>query len=79
MHTLLTKEEYEMTEKLLTPNELSKILGVTQHTLAVWRCTGRYNIPYIKAGRLVRYNRDDIAAFIMRRHHESSDTSASAY
>ena len=51
-------------KKLLTPNEVSDILGVTTHTLAVWRSEGRYNLPYIKTGRLVRYQEQDVQKFI---------------
>lgn len=55
-----------MNTKLLTADEVSQILGVNTHTLAVWRCTGRYNLPYVKAGRLVRYSENDVTAFINR-------------
>ncbi len=53
-------------EGLCTPVEASQILGVTTHTLAVWRCEKRYNLPYVKVGRLVRYRRSDITDFIER-------------
>ena len=33
-------------------------------TLAVWRCTGRFNLPFVKVGRAVRYRREDVEAFI---------------
>ncbi len=52
--------------ELLTPRETGKALGVTEGTLAVWRCTRRYPLPYVKAGRLVRYRATDVAAFIER-------------
>lgn len=55
-----------MNAKLLTAEQVSEILGVNPHTLAVWRCTGRYNLPYIKAGRLVRYCENEVNAFISR-------------
>lgn len=32
-------------------------------TLAVWRCIGRYNLPYEKIGRLVRYRKSDLRRF----------------
>jgi len=32
-------------------------------TLAVWRCIGRYNIPYEKIGRAVRYRKSDLRRF----------------
>ena len=53
-------------EGLCTPVEASEILGVTTHTLAVWRCEKRYGLPYVKVGRLVRYRRADISDFIER-------------
>jgi excisionase family DNA binding protein len=42
-------------------------LGVTPKTLEVWRCTKRYNIPYIKVGRLVKYRKADLDAFLESR------------
>ncbi len=56
-----------MTSKLLTKEEVSDILGVSVGTLAVWRATKRYNLPYVKSGRLVRYRIEDIEAFIKSR------------
>ena len=53
--------------KLLTPETVADLLCVELHTLAVWRCEGRYNLPYIKTGRLVRYLESDVAAFITSR------------
>ena len=52
--------------QLLTPNQVSRILGVKRHTLAVWRCTGRYNLPFVKSGRLVKYHLKDVESFIER-------------
>ena len=45
----------------------SFVLGVRATTMCVWRSTGRYNLPYIKVGRLVRYRISDLAEFIARR------------
>jgi predicted site-specific integrase-resolvase len=53
--------------KLLTSEQVADILGVTGHTLAVWRCTGRYDLPYVKSGRLVRYREADVTGFIEKR------------
>lgn len=43
--------------ELLTPAQMARLLGVSVGTLAVWRCTKRYPLPYIKVGRSVRYSR----------------------
>lgn len=48
--------------KLLTPAQVAELLGVTEHTLAVWRCEQRYELPYMKCGRLVRYRADDVGS-----------------
>lgn len=52
--------------KLLTPDEVSNILGVGKNTLAIWRCTDRYPLRWVKVGRLVRYREEDVLAFIER-------------
>ena len=54
---------------LLTKEEVSKILGISIGTLAVWRTTKRYNLPYVKTGRLIRYRKEDVQAFINSRIH----------
>ncbi len=47
--------------------QAAEALGVRATTLAVWRSTGRYDLPYIKIGRLVRYRVNDLAEFLARR------------
>ena len=44
-----------------------KILGIETSTLAVWRSTKRYALPYVKVGRLIRYRESDVEAFIESR------------
>ena len=56
--------------KLLTPGDVSEILGVSVATLATWRATQRYDLPYIKTGRLVRYLLNDVQAFIDENRQE---------
>ena len=57
---LLTKND----NNLLKPNAAAKILGVSVGTLAVWRCTGRYPLRFIKIGKNVMYRQGDIDSFI---------------
>jgi excisionase family DNA binding protein len=52
---------------LLRPHEVAARLGVSPGTLAIWRCTGRYRLPFVKVGRLVLYRPEDLEAFIQRR------------
>jgi len=32
--------------------QAAEVLGAKKTTLAVWRSTGRYNLPFVKVGRL---------------------------
>ena len=50
--------------RLLTPEEAAAAIGVTPGTLAIWRCTRRYALPWLKCGRKVMYRADDVAAFL---------------
>ncbi|WP_074719591.1 helix-turn-helix domain-containing protein [Nitrosomonas ureae] len=59
----------QSTDPLFTPKEASEYLGVSNDTLSVWRCVGRYNIPFIKVGRLVKYRKSSLDAFLDRRTH----------
>lgn len=58
---------------LMTPEQVADYLGVSVETLNVWRCTKRYNLPYVKAGRLVRYRLQDIEAFVTSRMQGESN------
>jgi excisionase family DNA binding protein len=51
----------------MTRKEAANYLGVTVTTLAIWKCTGRYSLPVYKIGRLVKYKRADLDAFIASR------------
>lgn len=53
--------------ELLTPEQAAERMGLRPQTLAVWRTTGRYGLPYIRAGRLIRYKAEDIDAFLNSR------------
>lgn len=50
-----------------TRKQAAKYLGVTEGTLSVWATTGRYHLPYFKAGRLVYYFESDLNTFIDKR------------
>lgn len=54
-------------DRLLSREEAAKFLGVTKGTLEVWACTKRYDLPYIKVGRLVKYWLSDLIAFAQSR------------
>ena len=54
-------------KNLMTPEQVAEYLGIEVETLNVWRCTKRYNLPYTKIGRLVRYRATDVEAFVTSR------------
>lgn len=52
---------------LLDDIDAGAAINATPGTLAVWRSTGRYDLPYVKIGRKVRYRAGDLLAFLNRR------------
>lgn len=52
---------------LMSRKEAAVYLGVAEITLAIWRSTGRYNLPVYKIGRLAKYKESDLDAFIASR------------
>lgn len=53
--------------ELLSRKEAAVYLGVSEQTLAIWKTTGRYSLPVVKIGRLAKYRKSDLDAFISRR------------
>lgn len=54
-------------EQLLKPAEVAKWIGVTEKTLAVWRCEGRYNLKFVKVGGRVLYPQSEVIKFLESR------------
>ena len=52
---------------LLSNEEAAYYIGVRRETLDAWRCTGRQQIPHIKVGRLVKYRKSDLDAWLETR------------
>lgn len=61
--TLLQRLESD----LLTRKQAAAYLGIAEQTLATWKSAQRYDLPVVKVGRLVRYRRSELDAFIRRR------------
>ncbi len=49
---------------LLNNDQAAAYIGVTPRTLEVWRCTKRHQISHIKVGRLVKYRKSALDAFL---------------
>lgn len=56
-----------MQNNLLSNQEAADYIGVSPNTLEVWRCTKRYDLPYIRVGRKIRYRREALDAFLESR------------
>jgi excisionase family DNA binding protein len=54
-------------DELLDDNDAARLLGVKVQTLAVWRMTGRYALPFVRVGRAIRYRRQDIDTWLATR------------
>lgn len=61
-------------QDLLDAEQAAEILDVTPGTLAVWRCSGRYALPFVKVGRKVRYRRADLEAWLVGRTQSNGAT-----
>lgn len=53
-----------ITSPMLNREDAAKYLGISSSTLANWACTRKFNIPYIRLGKAVRYRKSDLDAFI---------------
>lgn len=54
-------------ETFLNTEETAEYLKTSVSTLAIWRTTGRYNIPYMKIGRKVFYRKSELEAWLASR------------
>ena len=52
-------------DRLLTPVETAEALGLKTQTLAAWRMTGKYQLPFVKFGPRIRYRETDIEKFLL--------------
>ena len=57
--------------KLLTTNEAAAFLGCSPKTLEADRCRRRWNIPYLKVGKAVRYDRDAVLRWLRDRNPDA--------
>lgn len=53
--------------ELLDQRDAAAHLGIEAQTLANWRCTRRYALPYIKVGSRVKYRKSDLDEFLAKR------------
>jgi excisionase family DNA binding protein len=70
-----------MPDTLANPNELlnreqtAELIGVAASTLDQWRCYRRHGLPFIRVGRLIRYKRSQIEAWLKSRTDDGGQQS----
>ncbi|RWX13459.1 DNA-binding protein [Rhizobium hidalgonense] len=52
-------------QALVPARKAAAYLGVSQKTLANWRCSGTRGLPYVQVGGRVLYRQSDLDDFIM--------------
>jgi len=50
--------------QLFNRKQAAQFLGVQENTLAVWATNKRYDLPFYKIGRLVKYKISDLEKFV---------------
>ena len=71
---MTTQSVITSSRELLDEQQAAISIDVTPGTLSVWRSTGRYNLPFIKVGRKVRYRRADLETWLEARTHANGAT-----
>lgn len=56
-----------LNKKLWTELETAAYLNLKPETLATWRCTARYPLPFVRLGRAIRYRPVDVERFLAER------------
>ena len=64
---LYTEKAEKNYMQLLNTKQAAEILGLSPDTLTLWRSVGRYNLKYVRSGRLIRYRMCDLLDFIESR------------
>jgi excisionase family DNA binding protein len=65
--------EQATAKNLLDEKQAAEYLDLQPATLAVWRSTGRWRLPFIKMGRYVRYRRSDLDSWIASRTRTATE------
>lgn len=52
---------------LMDEKQTAEYLNVSTQTLSNWRCSGKYNLPFIRIGRAVRYRIDHLEKWLTSR------------
>ncbi|MGR6467949.1 helix-turn-helix domain-containing protein [Rhizobium sp. PAMB 3182] len=59
-------------DALLSPMKAASLLGVSQKTLANWRCSGVPKLAFVQVGSRIFYRQADINCFVLHRRKQST-------
>lgn len=59
-------------EHLLSPAKASQQIGVSQKTLANWRCSGTSGLKFTRIGSRIFYRQSDLNAFVYGQRRDST-------
>ena len=62
---------HTITDELWTEEQVAAYLKIATKTLRQWRCQKKM-LPYVKIGRLIRYRRSDVEAFVVAQLRSST-------
>lgn len=71
------RSETQVPEALLTPDDVSRLLGVSVNTLNAWRAQ-RKHLEFVRVGRLARYRVGEVQRFIEERTRSTGKAGKSA-
>jgi predicted DNA-binding transcriptional regulator AlpA len=57
--------------ELIAPSQTAEETGLSEHTLAIYRCRGN-GPPYYKIGKFVRYDREEVRQWMRSRRYRST-------
>ena len=63
-------------KELLTRKEAAEMLGLRPQTLSKWASAGDYTLPFARVGRMARYRRSDVEAYVESRMMRSEPAGA---
>lgn len=65
-----------MNDSLLSRSQLAEMLGISRRTIESRKLRARLAIPELRVGRLARYRRSDVEAFLAGRQSVDLKTAA---
>lgn len=66
---------FDDSSRYWTTEKTAQYLGLEPHTLNVWRSARRYGLPFVRVGRLIRYDARAVERWLQARTVNPGDGS----